>query len=186
MSFGWEGEKTRLVPLDAAKHLDNAVLWLNDPVTTQWLLIGDRPLTRLAEEDYFQNAAKEDRTEVSFAIELLTGEHVGFCGLNEIQWQHGVAKSGTVIGPANRRGQGLGTDAVRTRTRYAFDVLGLRLLRTEVFADNTASHKTLLRCGYREYGRLPQRYWKRGKYCDVIYLWADRESFGAAMPVSGK
>ena len=44
MAFGWEGSKVRLVPLDKARHLENAVLWLNDPKLTAWTLIGDFPL----------------------------------------------------------------------------------------------------------------------------------------------
>ena len=34
MTYGWEGEKVRLVPLDRDKHLDNALKWFNDPDIT--------------------------------------------------------------------------------------------------------------------------------------------------------
>ena len=39
MPFGWEGEKVRLTPLDKAKHLDNALVWMNDPEVTAWALM---------------------------------------------------------------------------------------------------------------------------------------------------
>lgn len=35
MAYGWTGEKVRLVPLDKAKHFENALCWLNDPDITQ-------------------------------------------------------------------------------------------------------------------------------------------------------
>ena len=64
MTHGWEGEKTRLVPLDRGKHLENALGWFNDPGVTQWLETGDWPLTRGAEEEFFRAAEKPDRASV--------------------------------------------------------------------------------------------------------------------------
>ena len=60
------------------------------------------------------------------------------------------------------------------RTRYAFEVLGLRLLLSEVMADNAASLRMLERAGYREVGRIPRRLWKRGAYRDVVLLALER------------
>jgi hypothetical protein len=73
MAVGWQGDKVRLVPLDRERHLDNALQWLNDPDITFWLKVGDLPLTRGAEEEYFRRADKPEN-EVSFAIETLEGE----------------------------------------------------------------------------------------------------------------
>ena len=177
MPYGWEGEKVRLVPLDKDKHLENAVVWLNDPVTTAWLLVGDLPITRLAEEEYFERAMKQGAELVQFAIETLDGEHIGFTTLMDIDWRHRTARSGTVIGPPEFRGQGYGTNALKVRTRYAFEVLGLRLLLTEAMVDNGPSCKTLLKAGYREVGQIPKRYWRRGAYRDVVLFALDREDW---------
>ncbi len=175
MSFGWEGEKVRLVPLDRERHFENAVRWLNDSDVTRWMHMGDFPLTRMAEEEYFarimkQNPLEQNVSDVSFAIETREDEHIGFTGLHEIQFRHGTASTGTVIGRAQLWGRGYGSDAIRVRTRYAFVTLGLRLLLTHVMAENARSHKALLKCGYREVGRIPARVWKGGAYRDVIQL----------------
>jgi RimJ/RimL family protein N-acetyltransferase len=69
---------------------------------------------------------------------------------------------------------------VRTRARYAFEVLGLRLLLTEVLADNAASLRALARGGYREVGRFPRRFWKRGAFRDAVYLALERDAEEAA------
>lgn len=181
LSFGWEGQKVRLVPLDKQNHFANAVRWLNDPRITQWTLVGDFPLTRLAEESYFDRMCQPapDATDVSFAIELLgeIEEHIGFTGLHQIEWRHGVAQTGLLIGRAQLWRRGLGTDAMCVRTRYAFEVLGLRLLLSQVFAENTASLRALAHVGYREVGRLPQRYWKRGAWRDLVLLAIAREDW---------
>jgi RimJ/RimL family protein N-acetyltransferase len=138
MPAGWPGERVRLVPLDKARHLDNALLWLNDPELTQWTLVGDLPLCRLAEEDFFDRAcrAAADADALSLAIETLGGEHIGYSSLHKIDWRSGVATSGTLVGRRDLWGQGYGTDAARVRLRYAFDVLGLRLLLSEVMDGN--------------------------------------------------
>ena len=174
MAYGWEGEKVRLVPLDKEKHLANAVAWLNDPEVTEWTLIGDTPIARLGEEEFFDRIMRGDPAEITFAVETLAGEHVGFAGLHHVDYRHGVALTGSIIGRRDLWRQGLGTDAARTRTRYAFEVLGLRLLLSEALADNEASIRMLKRCGYVEVGRIPRRYFKRGAYRDLVLFALER------------
>jgi RimJ/RimL family protein N-acetyltransferase len=177
MGFGWEGERVRLVPLDKQKHLENAVVWLNDPDVTEWTLVGDFPLSRLAEEEYFERAMRETDQEIHFAVETREGEHIGFAGIHRIDWRHGTAVTGIVIGPKEVRGQGWGTDAMRVRTRYAFEVLGLRLLMAEVMAGNARCLKAAQKAGYREVGRIPRRYWKRGAWRDDVVLVIEGDSW---------
>jgi len=178
MGQGWEGDKVRLVPLDKERHFENALQWLNDPEVTQWTLMGDLPLSRLAEEEYFDRVMREgSRKQVAFAIETLEGEHIGFCGIDGIDWRHGVGTTGTVIGRKELWGKGYGSDAVKVRTRYGFEALGLRMLMSEVMADNVVSLKVLQKAGYREVGRIPGRYWKRGAYRDSVQMIIDRASW---------
>jgi RimJ/RimL family protein N-acetyltransferase len=181
MSHGWEGEKVRLVPLDKARHLENALLWINDPEVTAWTLVGDTPLARLAEEEFFDRATRAHpagESDVHFAVETLGGEHIGFSGLHRIDWRNGFAMTGTILGRRDLWRQGYGSDAARVRTDYAFEVLGLRLLISEVMAENVGSLRMLKNAGYREAGRLPKRYWKRGAFRDVILLVLERKEAG--------
>lgn len=170
MSVGWQGDKVRLVPLDRDQHLSNALLWLNDPEVSRWLKVGDLPITRGAEEEYFRKADMPGDTEISFAIETLEGVHIGFSGLIRIDWRSRVAYTGSVIGRRELWGTGLGTDAARVRTRYAFEALGLRMLIAEVMDVNPASLAMLAKVGYQEVGRIPQRLWKRGAYRDQVIM----------------
>ncbi|MBS1718152.1 MAG: GNAT family N-acetyltransferase [Armatimonadetes bacterium] len=179
MAFGWEGEKVRLVPLDIEKHLANAVAWVNDPDITANLLIGDMPITELAEREYFEHASKETKTDIMFAIETLDGTHLGFSGLHRIDWRNGFATTGTFIGAKDLWGKGYGTDAAKTRARYAFEVLGLRMLYSEYLEGNERSRRMQLAAGYKECGRLPKKYWKRGQYRDLIQTYLDRETWEA-------
>jgi RimJ/RimL family protein N-acetyltransferase len=177
MAYGWEGEKVRLVPLDKGRHAANVQLWMNDPDMTETILSGDVPLTRVAEDEFFDKMCADPGPQpenVLFAVETLAGEHVGLAGVHQISYRHGVAKTGTIIGPPEARGLGYGSDAALVRTRYAFEVLGLRMLISEVFVENTASIRMLERAGYREVARLPRRYWKRGAFRDSVVMVAER------------
>ncbi|HKG15835.1 MAG TPA: GNAT family N-acetyltransferase, partial [Pyrinomonadaceae bacterium] len=161
MAYGWEGEKVRLVPLDRERHAANAQAWANDPDLTETILGGDFPFSRAAEDEWFDKMCAtpgQHPSDVVFAVETLTGEHLGLCGIHEINYRHGSAVTGTIIGPHEARGKGYGADAARVRTRYCFEVLGLRMLISHVFAENEASLRMLARAGYKEVARLPRRY----------------------------
>ncbi len=177
MAYGWEGKLVRLVPLDKQRHLENAVRWMNDPEVTAWLLVGDFPITRVAEEAYFDRHGPISENDVAFAIETLDGRHIGFSGLHEISHVHKTALSGTVLGDKQAWGQGFGTDAARVRAHYAFDVLGLRQVRSAILDGNERSLRMQLKVGYQVVGRYPQRYWKRGAFRDEIITCLTRESF---------
>ncbi|MBU0717739.1 MAG: GNAT family N-acetyltransferase, partial [Planctomycetes bacterium] len=115
-----------------------------------------------------------NETDVVMAIETLADEHVGISGLHQISYRHGATITGTLIGRRQLWGHGYGSDAIRIRTRYAFEVLGLRLLLSEIMADNARSLAALVKSGYREVGRIPQRWWKRGGFHDAILLAVNR------------
>jgi RimJ/RimL family protein N-acetyltransferase len=103
-------------------------------------------------------------------VESLEEQHIGFSGIVRVDWQSRVAITGSVIGRTDLWGQGFGTDSARVRARYAFEVLGLRMLIAEVMADNEASLRMLTNAGYQEVARIPERYWKRGAYRDQVIL----------------
>lgn len=177
MEHGWQGDRIRLVPLHRERHFENAWQWINSPVITEWLLAGDFPMTRLAESDWFDSVSHKSESEIFFAIETLDGEHIGFSGIHRIEWRHGVASTGSMIGRQDLWGQGFGTENVRVRTHYAFEVLGLRLLTTSYLEGNEASRKMQLRNGFVEVGRWPKRYWKRGAFRDEVLMALTREQW---------
>jgi RimJ/RimL family protein N-acetyltransferase len=177
MAFGWEGTKVRLVPLEKERHFDNCVRWLNDPQVTAWTLVGDFPLTRLAEQEFFDRVARSNDTDIAFAIETLgeEQEHIGVAGIHNISLRHGVGTIGLIIGRPTLWNRGLGSDAIAVLARYAFQVLGLRLLLSEAIEGNIGSVRAQQKCAFQEVGRLPGRYWKRGAYRDSIQFALTRE-----------
>jgi RimJ/RimL family protein N-acetyltransferase len=168
MSYGYEGEKVRLVPMDLDLHLTNAQRWMNDVRVTEWLFVGDFPMTRIAEEAWFQERMTAGPSEANFAIELLDGTHIGFSGLFKIDFKNRTAHSGSIIAP-EFWSNGYGTDAVRIRADYAFRVLGLKTLYTSYLAENERSGRMQAAAGYTIWGRQPNAIWKRGKMRDLVH-----------------
>lgn len=181
MDFGWHGEKTRLVPLDFDRHFENCYRWMNDPVVTEFLCVGDHPITRIAEKEWFENRFKDTSRDVVFAVETLDGKHIGTSGLHGIDRTNGTATTGTLIGEKSVWGQGYGSDSVLVRTGYAFEVLGLRMLLSSYLGGNVASAKMQARAGYMQYGIIPERRWKRGAFRDEIFTYCTRESWQRAI-----
>lgn len=97
-------------------------------------------------------------------------------GIIQVDYRQGVGSTGSLIGRKDLWGQGYGTDSIRARTRHAFDVLGLRMLLSEIMSDNVGSLKAVQKYSYREVGRIARRSWKRGAYRDAVILIAERET----------
>ncbi|MDI9637386.1 GNAT family protein [Kamptonema cortianum] len=182
MAHGWEGNRIRLVPLEYDQHFENCLAWINDTETSEWLAQGDLPMTRLAEKEWFESVCVGRPGNIFFAIELLNGTHIGNSSIHDINYLHGTALTGSLIGASNLRGQGYGTEAAQLRAWYCFHVLGLRLIKSSYLDGNFRSKQMQERSGYVEYGRVPQEFWKRGAYRDHILTLLTRERW---MELSG-
>jgi len=53
------------------------------------------------------------------------------------------------------------------RTEYAFAQLNLHKLSTQVFSDNEASRRALMRAGYRQIGTQREEHWQGGRWHDA-------------------
>ncbi len=92
-----------------------------------------------------------DPQAVHFLIVLRAGDQpIGVCGLFDVDQEQGTAQLGVVIGEAAARGQGYGTEALNLLVAYAFDHLGLRLLRLQVREDNAAAVRVYEKLGFRK------------------------------------
>lgn len=169
MGYGIEGKKVRLVPMDLEKHFDNACRWINDLSNTTWIGTPDYPMSRLKEKEWFEARCLAGREEVNWAIETLSGEHIGFSNLFRINFINGTAESGSMIGEVNFRGKGYGSDGARIRAWYAFECLGLQTLYSTYIEDNDGSAQMQAAAGYEIWGRQPNALWKRGAHRTMVH-----------------
>ncbi len=173
---GLKGEKVRLVPPDKTLHLENVMRWFNDPEVVQYLVL-NYGVTRGMEEEWFDRVQKRDTTFV-WAILDDGGRHIGFTEVDSINWRRRSASTGTLIGERTAWRKGYGTDAMRVRTRFAFEILGLHRLASGVRVDNIASQRALEKIGYQREGLARRaQYWGGQWYDVVLYGILDEDYF---------
>ncbi len=162
--IGLKGERVRLVPPDRALHLENALGWLNDPEVTATLKL-NLGVTRRQEEQFFDDIESERRTEFVWAILDETDRHIGFIGLEAVNWRNRWANGGLFIGNRAAWGRGYATDAVRVRTRFAFGELGLH--RIEGHTMNPSMKRVYEKCGYKHEGVARSKFYRDGRWHDA-------------------
>jgi RimJ/RimL family protein N-acetyltransferase len=161
---GLRGERVRLVPSEAEQHLENALRWFNDPEVTN-LLDVFWGVTRGEEVAFFERMATEREHNLQWALLDENDRHIGFIGLHSIDWRARCASGGLMIGERSVWGRGYASDAVRSRTRFAFDQLGLH--RIEGHTLNPAMRRVYEKCGYRHEGTARKLRWRNGRWHDA-------------------
>jgi ribosomal-protein-alanine N-acetyltransferase len=172
------GERVTLGPL-GPEHLDSYCRWFADPDVTRYMKRNTPPSLR-EEQEWFDRVAGSD-SDVVWAL-FAAEAHIGSIGIHQINWRHRRAITGTVIGDKTRWGRGIATEAMRLRTRYAFDELGLAKLITHVAEPNVASRRALERVGYRTVGVYRRHEFRHGAWLDVWIGELLREDWAAETP----
>ena len=97
---------------------------------------------------------------------------IGTVSLFQIDYRTGSADFGILIGEANARGQGYGTEATRLALDYAFTALGLRNVGLTVAEWNVAGQRAYVKAGFKEYGRRRSCRWMGGRWWDDVQMYA--------------
>ncbi|MFO0891683.1 MAG: GNAT family protein [Isosphaeraceae bacterium] len=163
---GWKGDRVRLVPPDRSLHLENALRWLNDPEITRNIEF-NLGISRKQEELFFDRVESPREGELTWAILDETENHIGFISIQSLNWRHRSCSGGLLIGERDAWGRGYATDAVKVRTRFAFDQLGLHRINGHSF--NPAMQRVYEKCGYRHEGTARKMFWAEGHWHDVSF-----------------
>ncbi len=176
------GELVSLSPIDPDDAPKYAA-WLNDLSTTRYLLLATKQIGLGKEREILERLAGEHTYAI---VENRTGELVGNVGLHDLSYPDSSAEIGIFIGPAEARGKGYGTEALRLLADYAFNALGVRNLMLKYFAFNAAGAACYRKVGFREIGRRRKaRFWA-GAWHDVVYMDLIAEDFGPSrLPPAG-
>lgn len=162
-----EGERLYLSPIeegDARLY----VRWLNSPAVRENLMIA-RPLTIMAEREWI--AKLDERGDVIFGIRLRQDDTlIGNTGLHGVNNLDRHAEFGIVIGEAEHRGRGYGTEATGLLLAYAFDTLNLHRVWLRVFGYNVGAAEVYRRCGFVDEGVFRKAHWNNGDWHDEIIM----------------
>src|SRR5205807_9599132 len=81
-----------------------------------------------------------------------------------------TAEYGILIGEADARGKGYGTQVTTLMLDYAFVALGLHSVMLRVYAYNLAGKRAYEKAGFREFGRRRESKLMGGRLWAQIYM----------------
>lgn len=170
----------RLVRLRAREPGDaeQAFRWINDYEVARFL-ISRYPQSHGQEHGWIENTPTASFFALPLAIETLDGLYIGNIDLRDVQPENRTAEVGVVIGDTRYWGQGYGSDAVRTLTRFAFHTMNLHRVHLRTYEYNERGQAAFKKAGFVEEGRLRQHLYMEGRYWDVILMGCLRDEFEA-------
>jgi RimJ/RimL family protein N-acetyltransferase len=177
-----EGNLVRLRALEK-DDLPSFVAWVNDPETRHFLAMR-YPISMADEDNWWQRYQQREHDRI-FAIEAKDGTYIGNLGLHAIEPENRRATLGIVIGPEEYRGQGYGTDAIRTVLGWAFGNLNLHRVYLTVYAYNQRAIRCYEKCGFRHEGTMRQAIYADGQYHDELMMGILKDEFVADSGRSG-
>lgn len=148
----------------AAVHVDAAARWLRDPELRTAIDTTARP-DPAGNRAYWESRLA-DPAERCFAI-LDGADHVGNCGLR-VDAARRKAELWIYLG--ERRGRGLGTEAVAELLRLGFEELTLNRVYLRALATNEGALRFWRCFGFVEEGRWRQDAWVDGLPVDSIWF----------------
>ncbi len=135
------------------------------------------PLTLEQEKKHFEKVLSSSNDVIFSIIDKTDSKFIGLVGLHEINWRTRMATTGMVIFFPEFWGKGFGMDAMMLVMDYAFNRLNLHRLNSSVIAFNERSAGCLLKCGYKEEGRIREYHFRHGQYYDQIVFGALQKDF---------
>lgn len=144
--------------------------WIND--FSIRVNLGGRvgPMTREAEEAWYEGVAKASGSAHFTIYEALTLRPIGTTALHDIDHFHRTAEFGIMIGEKDCWGKGYGTETARLMLGYGFTNLGLHNIMLRVFSTNARALRAYARAGFQECGRRRECLWAGGAVCDEIFM----------------
>ena len=165
----FQGQYVRLRAFEPA-NVQSDALFVNHPETARLMYRGiPFPATMEDEMQFISSQSRLTRGEYQFAVETLSGEMVGRCGIASVDWKNRCAELNILIGHPFRQ-KGYGRDALSLLCRFCFDQMNLHRLKVSVLSSNTGAVRCYLSCGFEQEGCLRQEVFRDGTYLDVLLM----------------
>jgi len=174
------GTLVTLRPL-RADEAELMISWFEDTEIIRFLKMRFPP-SLTAEKEWLETMGKASDHGV-WGIER-EGRLIGTTGLHHVDWVNQRAVTGTVIGDKSAWNQGIASEVMTLRTRYAFTQLPLRKLQSSFIDGNQYSWGAQLKAGYRQVGRHREHHFRDGTWRDEVLTEILRSDWLAANPDS--
>jgi RimJ/RimL family protein N-acetyltransferase len=144
------GERVSLAGL-RREDIPTMARWLQNLEYSAYMSSFGRFYSLEDETELYERNAKHNDSRVQFGIfENTSRQHIGNCGLFEINLGMGSATLWIGIGEPEFWGRGFGTEAVRLLVEYGMYFRNLHSIRLFYFSFNARAGKAYTKAGFRE------------------------------------
>jgi len=146
----WKTAAVELFVLQETDVTDEYVGWLNNPDVNRFLECRFAVHTPESVREFVRGHLL-DPASLFCGIRSVAHSyrHVGNIKLSPIEWNHGQAEVGIMIGDKTIWGKGIGTEAIRVMANIARSELGLHKLSAGLYGSNIASQTAFRRAGFK-------------------------------------
>ncbi len=146
--------------------------WVNDASTTKHLSTTFWPPQTLVDtQQFIERMLESSHMACNFVIANPQNQrYIGQLDLFRIDWKLRCGTLGMVIGNAEDRGHGLGTEALGLLLGYAFLTLGLERVELDVDVGNQCAIRCYAKAGFVMEGIKRHAYFRDGDFCDMGFM----------------
>lgn len=162
--------KGKKIYLRAPELEDSRLLsaWLNDRESNRYLDI-IYPMSK-RHADSFMLEFDEDGSKKLFFIDNEDRKPIGIVIISEIKWEYRNCEIGISIYDKAFRKKGYGEDALNTTLDFIFKEMNMHLVYLKTLEENKAAIALYSKSGFEMEGLLKDRYFKNGKYENIIVM----------------
>ncbi len=146
--------------------------WVNDAQTIKFL--SSRfwaPQTLVDTQQFLENMLQSSHMGNNFVIADRQDErYIGQLDIYRIDWKLRCGEIGMVIGTAQDRGRGVGTEALGLLLQHGFMTLGLERIELSVDAENVGAIRCYEKAGFVKEGVKRHGYFRDGGFQDLVQM----------------
>lgn len=150
---------------------------LNDETISYSVVGWSFPVSMDEQESWFHRVASDDKNR-RFTIVLRNNDvAVGMVTLSSIDWHNRSATHGIKLLPDCPKRKGIGTDAVITLMKYAFEEVNLNRLNGSWIEYNVFSQGLYRKCGWHIEGKKNEAIYRNGEYHNLIIAGVTKKDY---------
>lgn len=143
--------------------------WMNDFDVTDYIGRSSNLLT-LPEEEAWIRSVVEGKNYLFSIVKNEDDKLIGNIELQSICHTDRRATLGILIGEADERNKGYGTEAINLLLDFAFNYLNINSVNLTLLAVNDRAKRCYEKVGFKEFGRQRESRFVNGKFYDTIHM----------------
>ena len=161
----YKGKKCILKKISVSKSNKDYLYWINDKRVNRFLEFRFEKINKKKLKEFIINSNK-DYSTILYGI-FRKKKHIGNIKIS-INWNHGYAVLGYMIGNLNFQGSGIGAESIKICKNICFKLLKLRFCLASVYSNNIASIKVLKKNKFKLVSRIKKMYKFNNNYVDEL------------------